>query len=306
MQRSHLHDRIHGDRRPHGVPPVRPAGQANHGGVGDQARQVRIERRGVARARTGHDDRVVQPAGGGPGEQVIGHRGHGGGQDAGGHRLAQPPELAPDEQLDGHGHGQDEQGEQRHRGDHDHQRMRQPVARAHDIGLRVRTWWRWPRRRPPPARRSRNRTRHSAAGRPACGCGARADPRPRSRRAAVPSRHDRPRPGSRSLLASFPECPWRQGRVSVSEVTRQHAHPRDVVRTSRKVLPDLHCRAHFQELPRSAEPPVKAGQWSPRQRLRSCAAFTEVPGGQRSHTHLASWWLLDDGTAAPCGPHGPS
>ena len=122
VQRSHVHDRIHGDRRPQGIPPVRPASQANHGGVGDQARQVRIERRGVARARTGHDDRVVEPAGGGPCERLIDHRGHAGGQDAGGHRLAEPPEeLAPDEQLDGHGHGQDEQGEERHRtGHHDH------------------------------------------------------------------------------------------------------------------------------------------------------------------------------------------
>jgi hypothetical protein len=68
-------------------------------------------------------------------EQVIDHRGHGGGQHAGGHRLAQPPELAPDEQLDGHGHRQNEQSEQRHRTGHDNQRMRQPVARAHEVGL---------------------------------------------------------------------------------------------------------------------------------------------------------------------------
>ena len=135
VQRSHVHDRVHGDRRPQGVPPVRQADQADHGGVGDQARQVRIERRGVARARTGHDDRVVEPAGGGPREQVVDHRRQDNGQDAGGRRLGEPPELAPDEQLDGHGHRQDEQGEQRQRSDHDEQRMRQPAARAHDVGL---------------------------------------------------------------------------------------------------------------------------------------------------------------------------
>jgi hypothetical protein len=89
----------------------------------------------VARARAGHDDRVVEPGDGGPREQVIGHRGHGGGQDAGGHRLAEPPELPPGQQLDGHGHGQDEQGEQRQRGRQHDQRMRQPAAGAHDVGL---------------------------------------------------------------------------------------------------------------------------------------------------------------------------
>ncbi len=135
MQRSHVHDRIHGDRRPQGVPPVRPTHQANHGGVGDQARQVRVERRGVAGARMGHDDRVVEPAGGGPGEQVIDYRGQGGGQDAGGHRLPQPPELAPDEQLDGHGHRQDEQREQRQRAGHDNKGMRQPASRAPHVGF---------------------------------------------------------------------------------------------------------------------------------------------------------------------------
>ena len=135
MQRSHVHDRVHGDRRPQGVPPVRPAHQADHGGVGDQARQVRVERRGVAGARMGHDDRVVEAAGGGPGEQVVDYRGHGGGQDAGGHRLPQPPELAPDEQLDGHGHRQDEQREQHQRAGHDNKSMRQPASRAHDVGF---------------------------------------------------------------------------------------------------------------------------------------------------------------------------
>ena len=135
VQPSHVHDRVHGDRRPQGVPPVRPTAQADHGRVGDQARQVRVERRGVARARTGHNDRVIESAGGGPREQVAGHRGHDDGQDAGGHRLGEPPELAPDEQLDGHGHRQDEQGEQHQRGDHDEQRVRQPAARTHNVGL---------------------------------------------------------------------------------------------------------------------------------------------------------------------------
>ena len=89
----------------------------------------------MARARTGHDDRVVEPAGGGPHEQVVGHHRQDDGQDAGGYRLGEPPELAPYEQLDGHGHGQDEQGEQRQRRGHDEQRMRQPPARGRNVGL---------------------------------------------------------------------------------------------------------------------------------------------------------------------------
>jgi hypothetical protein len=145
-----------------------------------------------------------------------------------------------------------------------------------------RTWSRWPRCRPPPARGSRNRTRHSAASRPACGCGARADPRPRSRRAAVPSRHDRPRPGSRRCLRRSGPAP---GVKDASASARSRANmrtPSDVVRTSREVLLALHCCAHFQELPRFAEPSVKPSTGAPRQRLRSCAAFTEVPVGQQS------------------------
>ena len=130
-----------------------------------------------------------------------------------------------------------------------------------------RTGWRWPRCRPPAAPGPRCRTARSAAGRPACGCGARADPRPRSRQAAVSSRLDRPRPGSR---------------------------------TSRKVLLDLHCPAHFQEVPRFAELPVKAGHWSPRQRLRSCAALRSPSAAV---TQALASWLPDDETAA-CGLHG--
>ena len=89
----------------------------------------------MARARAGHDDRVVKPTGGGVREQAVHHHGHGGGQYASGHCLGKPLELAPHEQLDGHGHWQDEQGEQRQRTHHGDQGMRQPVARPCDVGL---------------------------------------------------------------------------------------------------------------------------------------------------------------------------
>ena len=135
VQHAHVHDRVHGDRYPQRVPPGRPPDEADHGGVGDQARHGGVEGGDVARARVGHDDRVVEPAGGLPAEQVVGHRGDGGGQDAGGHRFGQPPPLAPGEKLNGQGHRQDKQGEERQRARHREQRRRYVLARAHDVGL---------------------------------------------------------------------------------------------------------------------------------------------------------------------------
>ena len=136
---SHVHDRVHADRHPQRVPPGRPADEADHGGVGDQARQGRVQGGDVAghlaRARAGHGDRVVEPAGGLPAEQLVDDRRHGGGQDAGGDRLGEPPELAPGQELDGQGRGQDEQGDQRQRAGHLEQRGRHLPGRAHDVGL---------------------------------------------------------------------------------------------------------------------------------------------------------------------------
>jgi len=118
------------------VPPGRAAGQADHGGIGDQRRKSGVEGIGVALVR--HDDRVVQLGGRGAGEQDVDDLGHDEGQHAGRHRFDEVPDLPPDELVDGQGHGQDQQREQRNRGRDVEQGARQPLARAHDVGLRSR------------------------------------------------------------------------------------------------------------------------------------------------------------------------
>ena len=130
-----LDDGVDPHRHPERVPPGGPADQDDHGGVGDQGGQVRIQGLDVADPGMRHDDRVVEPAGHAAPQQQVDGLGHQAGQHPGQHRLGQPPRLAPHQLLDGQRHGQAEQRDHGQRGGRLEQGVRQPPAHAHEVDL---------------------------------------------------------------------------------------------------------------------------------------------------------------------------
>ena len=137
-RRRELDDNVHADRHDQRVAPARPPGQPDHRDEGDEADQIGVEGIDVTGASARHDDRVVEPGGGGALEQDVGDLGRGAGQHAGRECLDETADLAPDELGGGEGKRQDQQAEARDLRDIVRQGIGQSPARPDDVGLRPR------------------------------------------------------------------------------------------------------------------------------------------------------------------------